>query len=150
MNSRGLDMKGWPLRLKSPLLGPRSWRLKQVVIETFVRLLALLVVKSLMASERFLLPWRRGWLTKKKEVSAEIQLHEVVANIDLLNEIKSEGLVVDEEIVRLKKTKKDCKSMLAWLLFRTGRWRVSTSLKFLKIQLSTMKLQIRLPARRKS
>ena len=29
---------------------------------------------------------------KKKEVSAEIQLQEVVANLDLLNEIKNERL----------------------------------------------------------
>ena len=42
------------------------------------------------------------WIDKKKEVSAEIQLHEVVANLDLLNEIKDEGLVVEEEIVCLK------------------------------------------------
>ena len=31
------------------------------------------------------------WVNKKKEVSADIQLHEVVANLDLLNEIKNEG-----------------------------------------------------------
>ncbi|KAF3520769.1 hypothetical protein DY000_02060211 [Brassica cretica] len=41
----------------------------------------------------------KRWVEKNKEVSAEIQLHEVVANLDLLNEIKDEGLVVDDEIV---------------------------------------------------
>lgn len=50
------------------------------------------------------------WVDKKKEVSAEIQLHEVVANLDLLNEIKDEGLVVEDEIVRLKEMEKDCEA----------------------------------------
>ncbi|WZZ35163.1 hypothetical protein YC2023_018564 [Brassica napus] len=44
---------------------------------------------------------------KKKEVSAEIQLHEMVANLDLLSEIKEDGLVVKDEIVRLKEMEKD-------------------------------------------
>ncbi|KAF2593761.1 hypothetical protein F2Q70_00043502 [Brassica cretica] len=48
---------------------------------------------------------------KKKEVSAEIQHQEVVANLDLLNEIKNEGLVVDEEIIRLKEIEKDCEAI---------------------------------------
>ena len=30
----------------------------------------------------------KKWVDKKKEVSAEIQLHEVIVNLDLLNEIK--------------------------------------------------------------
>ena len=42
------------------------------------------------------------WTTKKKGVSAEIQLHEVIANIDLLNELKDGGLTVDAELARLK------------------------------------------------
>ncbi|XP_013617560.1 PREDICTED: uncharacterized protein LOC106324085 [Brassica oleracea var. oleracea] len=44
---------------------------------------------------------------KKKGVSAEIQLHEMVANLDLLSEIKEDGLVVKDEIVRLKEMEKD-------------------------------------------
>ncbi|KAF3526281.1 hypothetical protein F2Q69_00048139 [Brassica cretica] len=48
---------------------------------------------------------------KKKEVSAEIQHQEVVANLDLLNEIENEGLVVDEEIIRLKEIEKDCEAI---------------------------------------
>ncbi|KAF3497122.1 hypothetical protein DY000_02052659 [Brassica cretica] len=47
---------------------------------------------------------------EKKEVSAEIQLHEVVANLDLLSEIKEHGLVVEDEIVRLKEMEEDCKA----------------------------------------
>ncbi|KAG5393250.1 hypothetical protein IGI04_023213 [Brassica rapa subsp. trilocularis] len=42
------------------------------------------------------------------EVSAEIQLQEVVANIDLLNELKDGGLTVDAELPRLKEMEKDC------------------------------------------
>ena len=53
----------------------------------------------------------KRWVGKKKEESAEIQLHEVVANLDLLNEIKKEGLVVDEDIVRLKEMVKDCEAI---------------------------------------
>lgn len=53
----------------------------------------------------------KRWVEKKKEVSAEIQLHQVVANLDLLDEIKDERLVVDDEIVRLKEIKKDCQAV---------------------------------------
>ena len=53
----------------------------------------------------------KKWVDKKKEVSAEIQLHEVVANLDLLNEIKDEGLVVEDEIVRLKEMEKDSEAI---------------------------------------
>ena len=42
------------------------------------------------------------WMSKMKEVSAEIQLQEVIANIDLLNELKDGGLTVDVELARLK------------------------------------------------
>ena len=49
----------------------------------------------------------KRWVDKKKEVSAEIQLHEMVANLDLLSEIKEDGLVVKDEIVRLKEMEKD-------------------------------------------
>ena len=42
------------------------------------------------------------WTSKNKEVSAEIQLQEVIANIDLLNELKDGGLTVDVELARLK------------------------------------------------
>ena len=50
----------------------------------------------------------KKWVDKKKEVFAEIQLNEVVAKLDLLNEIKDEGLVAEDEIVRLKEIEKDC------------------------------------------
>ncbi|KAF8100736.1 hypothetical protein N665_0218s0074 [Sinapis alba] len=49
---------------------------------------------------------------KKKEVNAEIQLHEVVVNIDLLGEIKDGGLNVEEELCRLKEMEKDCKAVV--------------------------------------
>ena len=56
----------------------------------------------------------KRWVDKKKEVSAEVLaflLHEIVTNLDLLNEIKNEGLVVEEEIVRLKVMEKDCEAI---------------------------------------
>ena len=39
------------------------------------------------------------------------------------------------------------KLLLAWLLFRTDRWQISTFLKSLKIRLSMMKPQACLPAK---
>ena len=53
------------------------------------------------------------WTSKKKEVSAEIQLQEVIANIDLLNELKDGGLPVDAELARLKETEGDCENFVA-------------------------------------
>lgn len=44
-------------------------------------------------------------------MSAEIQLHGVVANLDLLNEIKDKGLVVEDEIAPLKEMEKDCEAI---------------------------------------
>ncbi|KAF2538054.1 hypothetical protein F2Q70_00005787 [Brassica cretica] len=53
------------------------------------------------------------WTSKKKEVSAEIQLQEVTANIDLLNELKDGGLAVDAELARLKEMEGDCEDLVA-------------------------------------
>ena len=53
------------------------------------------------------------WASKKKEVSAEMRLQEVTANIDLLNELKDGGLTVDAELARLKGMKGDCKDLVA-------------------------------------
>ena len=53
------------------------------------------------------------WSSKKKEVSAEIQLQEVTANIDLLNELKDGGLTVDAELARLKEMEGDCEDLVA-------------------------------------
>ena len=53
------------------------------------------------------------WTTKKKGVSAEIQLHEVIANIDLLNELKDGGLTVDAELACLKEIEGDCEDLVA-------------------------------------
>ena len=39
-----------------------------------------------------------------------MQLHEVVSYLDLLSEIKEDGLVVEDEIVCLKEMKKDCEA----------------------------------------
>ena len=52
------------------------------------------------------------WTSKKKEVSAEIQLQEVTANIDLLNELKDGGLTVDAELARLKEVERDCEDLV--------------------------------------
>ena len=46
-------------------------------------------------------------------MSAEIQLQEVTANIDLLNELKDGGLTVDTELARLKEMEGDCKDLVA-------------------------------------
>ncbi|KAF3496662.1 hypothetical protein DY000_02052251 [Brassica cretica] len=53
------------------------------------------------------------WARKKKEVCAEIQLQEMVANIDLLNELKDGGLTVDTELARLKEMEGDCEALVA-------------------------------------
>ncbi|XP_013607837.1 PREDICTED: uncharacterized protein At3g60930, chloroplastic-like [Brassica oleracea var. oleracea] len=53
------------------------------------------------------------WTSKKKEVSAEIRLQEVTANIDLLNELKDGGLTVDVELARLKEMEGDCEGLVA-------------------------------------
>ncbi|KAF2530828.1 hypothetical protein F2Q70_00029941 [Brassica cretica] len=53
------------------------------------------------------------WTSKKKEVSSEIQLQEVIANIDLLNEFKDGGLTVDAELARLKEMEGDCEDLVA-------------------------------------
>ncbi|KAF3555955.1 hypothetical protein F2Q69_00015089 [Brassica cretica] len=53
------------------------------------------------------------WMSKKKEVSAEIRLQEVTANIDLLNELKDGGLTVDAELARLKEMERDCEDLVA-------------------------------------
>ena len=46
-------------------------------------------------------------------MSAEIQLQEVTANIDLLNELKDGGLTVDAELARLKEVERDCEDFVA-------------------------------------
>ncbi|KAF3569691.1 hypothetical protein F2Q69_00060241 [Brassica cretica] len=38
------------------------------------------------------------WASKKKEMSTEIRLQEVTANIDLLTKLKDGGLTVDAEL----------------------------------------------------
>ncbi|KAL0754338.1 hypothetical protein Bca101_092006 [Brassica carinata] len=53
------------------------------------------------------------WESKKNEISAEIRLQEVVANIDLLIELKDGGLTVDAELARLKEMEKYCVDLLA-------------------------------------
>ncbi|KAF3559129.1 hypothetical protein F2Q69_00013257 [Brassica cretica] len=52
------------------------------------------------------------WTSKKKEVSAEIQLQEVITNIDLLNELKDGGLTVDA-LACLKEMEGDCEDLVA-------------------------------------
>ena len=51
---------------------------------------------------------KEKWTSTKKEVSAEIQLQEVIANIDLLNELKDGVLTVDAELAHLKEMEGDC------------------------------------------
>ncbi|KAF3503732.1 hypothetical protein F2Q69_00043019 [Brassica cretica] len=51
--------------------------------------------------------------SKKKEVSAEIQLQEVTANIDLMDQLKNGGLTVDAELARLKEMEGDCEDLVA-------------------------------------
>ncbi|KAF3550418.1 hypothetical protein DY000_02010234 [Brassica cretica] len=53
------------------------------------------------------------WTSRKKGVSAEIQLHKVIANIDLLNELKDGGLTIDAELARLKEMEGDCEDLVA-------------------------------------
>ncbi|KAF3544450.1 hypothetical protein DY000_02009260 [Brassica cretica] len=53
------------------------------------------------------------WTSKRKEVSAEIRLQEVAANIDLLNKLKDGGLTVDAELARLKEMEGDWEDLVA-------------------------------------
>ncbi|XP_013633077.1 PREDICTED: uncharacterized protein LOC106338709 [Brassica oleracea var. oleracea] len=53
------------------------------------------------------------WASKKKEVSTEIRLQEVTANIDLLTELKDGGLTVDADLARLKGMEGDCEDLVA-------------------------------------
>ncbi|KAG5393645.1 hypothetical protein IGI04_023608 [Brassica rapa subsp. trilocularis] len=77
---------------------------------------------------------KEKWANKKKEASVEIRLQEVVANIDLLNEIKDGGLNVDAELARLKEMEKDCEGLVAlvavsdWSIFGLGLPQVSEDL----------------------
>ncbi|KAF2551408.1 hypothetical protein F2Q68_00034013 [Brassica cretica] len=66
---------------------------------------------------------KEKWMNKKNEVSAEIQLQEVVANIDLLNELKDGGLTVDAELARLKEMEKDCEVLVT--LAAVSDWSIS-------------------------
>ncbi|KAF3557394.1 hypothetical protein F2Q69_00013781 [Brassica cretica] len=63
------------------------------------------------------------WASKKKEVSAEIWIQEVTANIDLLNELKDGGLTVDAELARLKGMEGDCEDLVA--LTAVPDWSIS-------------------------
>ncbi|KAF2594180.1 hypothetical protein F2Q70_00042938 [Brassica cretica] len=71
------------------------------------------------------------WMSKMKEVSAEIQLQEVIANIDLLNEIKDGGLTVDAELACLREMQRDCEDLVAsaavpdWSIFELDLPQVS-------------------------
>ncbi|KAF3528906.1 hypothetical protein DY000_02039982 [Brassica cretica] len=66
---------------------------------------------------------KEKWMNKKKEVSTEIQLQEVVANIDLLNELKDGGLTVDAELARLKEMERDCEGLVT--LATVSDWSIS-------------------------
>ncbi|KAF2538899.1 hypothetical protein F2Q68_00021350 [Brassica cretica] len=67
---------------------------------------------------------KEKWANKKKEAPAKIQLQEVVANIDLLNELKDGGLNVDAELARLKEMKKDCEGLVVLAASVEARLRV--------------------------
>nr|XP_018475500.1 PREDICTED: uncharacterized protein At3g60930, chloroplastic-like [Raphanus sativus] len=50
------------------------------------------------------------WSNKEREIAARIQFQEVVANIDLLTEIKEGSCDVDGELARLQDLERDCKA----------------------------------------
>ncbi|KAF8095414.1 hypothetical protein N665_0333s0007 [Sinapis alba] len=52
------------------------------------------------------------WMKTKEEVKAEIQHYEVTANIDLLKEVRDEGLDVEEELGCLKEMEKDYEAVV--------------------------------------
>ncbi|KAF2570596.1 hypothetical protein F2Q70_00003628 [Brassica cretica] len=80
--------------------------------------------RDIAAKYREVLQSLKGrWASKKKEVSAEIRLQEVTANIDLLNELKDGGLTVDAELARLKGMKGDCEDLVA--LAAVPDWSIS-------------------------
>ncbi|KAF3510501.1 hypothetical protein F2Q69_00009202 [Brassica cretica] len=53
---------------------------------------------------------KEKWMSKKKEVSGEIHLQEVIAN---MNELKDGGLTVDAELARLNEMEGDCEGLVA-------------------------------------
>ena len=70
--------------------------------------------RDIVAKHREVLESLKGrWASKKNETSAEILLQEVVANINLLIELKDGGLTVDGELSRLKEMERDCADLLA-------------------------------------
>ncbi|KAG2289825.1 hypothetical protein Bca52824_049429 [Brassica carinata] len=77
--------------------------LESQMVAQRARIVALEVLESL----------KDRWARKKNETSAEIRLQEVVANIDLLIELKDGGLTVDAELARLKEMERDCADLLA-------------------------------------
>ncbi|KAF3591427.1 hypothetical protein DY000_02020846 [Brassica cretica] len=52
-------------------------------------------------------------MVAQKARIAALQLYEVIANIDLLNELKGGDLTVDAELARLKEMKGDCEDLVA-------------------------------------
>ncbi|KAF2567819.1 hypothetical protein F2Q68_00025057 [Brassica cretica] len=80
--------------------------------------------RAIAAKYREVLESLKGrWATKKKELSVEIRLQEVTANIDLLNELKDGGLTVDAELARLKGMEGDCEDFVA--LAAVPDWSIS-------------------------
>lgn len=60
------------------------------------------------------------WVSKEKETFTRIHLQEVVANIDLLNELGEGDLDMEKELTRLKEMEKYCESLVA--LAATSDW----------------------------
>lgn len=80
--------------------------------------------REIVAKHREVLEFLKDrWASKKNEISAEILLQEVVANIDLLIELKDGGLTVDAELARLKEMERDCADLLALAI--VSDWSVS-------------------------
>ncbi|KAF2577827.1 hypothetical protein F2Q68_00002497 [Brassica cretica] len=89
-----------------------------------VRLASRIARRDIVEKYREVLESLKGrWASKKKEVSAEICLQEVAANIDLLNEHKDGGLTVDAELARLKEMEGDCEGLVA--LAAVQDWSIS-------------------------
>ncbi|XP_013624102.1 PREDICTED: uncharacterized protein At3g60930, chloroplastic-like [Brassica oleracea var. oleracea] len=89
-----------------------------------VRLASRIARRDIVEKYRKVLESLKGrWASKKKEVSAEICLQEVDANIDLLNEHKDGGLTVDAKLARLKEMEGDCEGLVA--LAAVPDWSIS-------------------------
>ncbi|KAF2600942.1 hypothetical protein F2Q68_00008709 [Brassica cretica] len=115
-NNKEIESIGFEIRRLSEELETTKARIAALEVERDrdVRRASRIARRDIAGKYREVLESLKGRrASKKKEVSAEIRLREVTANIDLLNELKDGGLTVDAELPRLKEIEGDCEGLVA-------------------------------------